>query len=76
LCDPASRNSALPSKRLKRVPLPTVRRHRSTRQLEIALRSYVEIHNEDPRPFVWSKTADEILENVARFCKRTSNSGH
>jgi transposase len=50
--------------------------HRSTRQLEIALRSYVEIHNEDPRPFVWSKTADEILENVARFCKRTSNSGH
>ncbi|MHC4611167.1 MAG: hypothetical protein ACYS7M_12555 [Planctomycetota bacterium] len=58
------------------MPLPTVRRHRSTRQLEIALRSYVEIHNEDPRPFVWSKTADEILENVARFCKRTSNSGH
>ncbi len=50
--------------------------HRSTRQLETALRNYVEIHNEDPHPFVWAKTADQILESVARFCKRTSNSGH
>ncbi|MGO8737030.1 MAG: IS630 family transposase, partial [Terriglobia bacterium] len=37
---------------------------------------YVETYNQDPRPFVWTKTADQILEAVARFCKRTSDSGH
>jgi transposase len=50
--------------------------HRSTRELEAALRRYVETYNQEPRPFVWTKTADEILEAVARFCKRTSDSGH
>ena len=32
--------------------------------------------NEQPKPFVWTKTADEILASVARFCRRTSDSGH
>lgn len=50
--------------------------HRSTRELEEALRRYLETYNQDPKPFVWTKTADEILEAVARFCKRTSDSGH
>jgi transposase len=50
--------------------------HRSTRALEDTIRSYLEMHNCDPKPFVWSKTADEILDSVARFCKRTSHSGH
>jgi transposase len=50
--------------------------HRSTRELEAALRHYVETYNQDPKPFAWTKTADEILEAVARFCKRTSDSGH
>jgi len=50
--------------------------HRSTRELEEALRRYVETYNQDPKPFVWTKTADEILAAVARFCKRTSDSGH
>ena len=36
----------------------------------------IEITNERPRPFVWTKTADEILASVARFCHRISNSGH
>jgi len=40
------------------------------------LQHYVEIYNQDPKPFVWTKTADEILEAVARFCKRTSDSGY
>ncbi len=34
------------------------------------------ISNEAPKPFVWTKTADEILAIVARFCQRTSDSGH
>ncbi len=50
--------------------------HRSTQELEAALRRYVETYNQDPKPFVWTKTADQILAAVARFCKRTSNSGH
>lgn len=50
--------------------------HRSTRELEDAIRQYLAVSNEDPKPFVWTKTADEILESVARFCKRISDSGH
>ena len=36
----------------------------------------VDLTNAQPTPFVWTKTADEILASVARFCHRTSNSGH
>lgn len=50
--------------------------HRSTVELEQAIRQYLAIHNESPKPFVWTKTADDILENLARFCKRISDSGH
>jgi len=50
--------------------------HRSTRELEAAIRRYIDITNARPRPFVWTKTADEILASVARFCHRISNSGH
>jgi transposase len=50
--------------------------HRSTRELETAIREFLEVHNENPKPFVWTKSADEILASVAAFCKRTSNSGH
>jgi transposase len=50
--------------------------HRSTRQLEDAIKRFVEIHNEAPKPFVWTKTADEILDSITRFCLRTSDSGH
>lgn len=50
--------------------------HRSTVELERAIRDYLAIHNEHPKPFVWTKSADDILASVARFCMRTSNSGH
>ena len=50
--------------------------HRSTRELEQAIRSYLNIYNEDPKPFIWTKTADEILASLARFCSRISDSGH
>ncbi len=48
--------------------------HRSTRQLEQAIRSYLDTYNADPRPFVWSKSADDILASIERFCLRISNS--
>jgi transposase len=50
--------------------------HRSTREVEAAIQRYIELTNTCPRPFVWTKTADEILASVARFCHRISNSGH
>jgi transposase len=50
--------------------------HRSTKELETAIRSYIQHHNKNPKPFVWHKTADQILDSVARFCTRTLDSGH
>lgn len=50
--------------------------HRSTRELEAAITQYLAVNNEQPKPFVWTKTADDILASVARFCHRISNSGH
>jgi transposase len=50
--------------------------HRSTRALEDAIRQFLNANNENPKPFVWTKSADEILASIARFCERTSNSGH
>jgi transposase len=45
--------------------------HRSVRELEAAIREFLEVHNEDPKPYIWTKTADAILANVARFAHRT-----
>jgi transposase len=50
--------------------------HRSTLQLESAIRHFIEHHNQNPKPFIWTKSADQILDSVARFCKRTLDSGH
>ena len=48
--------------------------HRSTRALETAIIEYIAVTNEQPRPFRWTKTADEILASVERFCRRISDS--
>jgi len=50
--------------------------HRSVRELESAIKSYLAITNQSPKPFVWTKTADDILASVARFCARTSETRH
>ena len=44
--------------------------------LEKAIMEYLAVHNEDPKPFVWTANADLILERVKKVCERTSNSGH
>lgn len=49
-------------------------RHRSTQELRTAIQAYIASTNEHPKPFVWTKTADEILASVARFCRRISDS--
>jgi transposase len=43
--------------------------HHSTVELETAIRRFIENHNQNPKPFVWHKTANQILESVARFCQ-------
>jgi len=50
--------------------------HRSTSELEKTIKHYIATNNEDPKPFIWNKNADQILESIKRFCLRTSNSGH
>jgi transposase len=45
--------------------------HRSVHELEEAITTFIAAHNEQPKPFVWTKTADAILESLARFCERT-----
>ena len=41
--------------------------------LEAAIRRHIEATNADPHPFVWTKSADDILDSVRRFCQRTTD---
>ena len=50
--------------------------HRSVGQLNADIRSWIDTWNENPRPYVWTKTADDILESIARYCTRINASGH
>lgn len=50
--------------------------HRSTKELEQAIHAYINNHNKEPKPFLWHKTADQILDSLARFCTRTLETGH
>ncbi|QDD92408.1 Transposase (plasmid) [Roseomonas mucosa] len=45
--------------------------HTSTSQLEQNIRSFIERHNENPKPYRWTKSAKEILASVKRFCQAT-----
>jgi len=50
--------------------------HRSVQALETGIRAWISNWNDDPRPFVWTKTADEILESLRRLLLRTSGEAH
>jgi transposase len=50
--------------------------HRSVGQLNADIRAWIETWNEDPKPFVWTKTADQILDSIARYCTRINESRH
>ncbi|MET9675962.1 IS630 family transposase [Streptomyces sp. NPDC006482] len=50
--------------------------HRSVQALERDIRAWLTDWNDHPRPFVWTKTADEILDKAAAYCRRISDSGH
>jgi transposase len=50
--------------------------HRSTRALNADIRAWIASWNQDPKPYVWTKTADQILESISRYCTRINASGH
>jgi transposase len=50
--------------------------HKSVQALEKDVRAWIETWNEDPRPFVWRKTADEILNSLAKYIAKISGAGH
>lgn len=50
--------------------------HRSTKELEASINLWIERWNDDPKPFVWHKSADEILDSLANYCSRINESGH
>jgi transposase len=62
--------SLLTRKQLQRGVYPSVE------LLKAAISAFVWATNAEPRPFVWTKTADEILASVGRFCHRITNSDH
>jgi transposase len=50
--------------------------HRSVRDLNTDIRTWIETWNDNPRPYVWTKTADQILETIATYCTRINESRH
>jgi transposase len=50
--------------------------HRSVAELEHAIQTWTDTWNNQPRPFVWTKTADDILDTIAAYCQRINDSGH
>ena len=49
--------------------------HRSVKELAASITQWVGSWNDDPRPYVWHKTADEIFDSLAAYCERISDSG-
>lgn len=50
--------------------------HRSVRELNQDIRDWIETWNENPRPYVWTKTAEQILESIGTYCTRINESRH
>lgn len=50
--------------------------HHSVKDLVASIRTWITNWNDNPQPFVWHKTADEILDNLANYCQRITDSGH
>jgi len=62
--------SELTTKKLRRST------HRSVQALNNDIRTWIDTWNDEPKPFVWTKTADQILDSITRYCGRTTNSRH
>jgi hypothetical protein len=79
----AGRGAGKPSHAIEHRETVTVRRRRirrgtltHVRELEQAIHDYLEHHNRNPKPFVWTATANTILGKVKRYCERTYVTAH
>ena len=50
--------------------------HRSVRDLTASIRTWITNWNDEPKPYIWHKSADEILDSIANYCQRINDSGH
>ena len=50
--------------------------YRSVRELEAAIKEYIAVYNENPKAFIWTKPANEILESLKTYCTRFSGEEH
>jgi len=50
--------------------------HTSVRELNRDIRAWIKTWNDDPRPYIWIKTADQILESIKRYCTTITDSPH
>jgi hypothetical protein len=50
--------------------------HKSVQALEKDIRDWISTWNDNPRPFVWTKTADEIFERLNSYLQRIPGAGH
>jgi transposase len=50
--------------------------HRSVQALEKDIRDWVAAWNQDPKPFIWTKSAEQILESIASLLQRIKDGGH
>ncbi len=48
----------------------------STQALETAINDYLDVYNEQPKPFIWTKSADQILETIQRYCQSINDTEH
>jgi hypothetical protein len=68
----------LPAAKQRIHGLPRAQRgtHRSVRALNADIRTWIKTWNDNPRPYVWTKTADQILDSIKRYCTRINDSQH
>jgi len=50
--------------------------HKSVRALNTDIRAWIDTWNDQPRPYIWTKTADQILDSIATYCNRINDSRH
>ena len=50
--------------------------HTSVRALNADIKRWIQTWNDDPNPYVWTKTADQILESITKYCTTITDSGH
>jgi hypothetical protein len=49
---------------------------RSVRELNTDIRAWINTWKDNPRPYMWTKAADQILDSIAKYCTRIDDSGH